>query len=226
MLGHVARALVLEPHPDDLVIGCGGLVQHLVAAGAEVHSLLLSAVPASYTKIYDASGSYEDYDGAARMREAEAADRVLGVTRRTVALGPEWHLRLDALPVGELARLIEDAVRAVAPDLVLVPARSYNQDHRAVFDAFQVVMRPHFYRGMAMSYETTMERDFAPTVLVPLTDGQVAGKLAACSEYRTQLGSPEHLFSLETVELTARYRGRLAYTEAAEAFELLRGVVA
>lgn len=226
MLTTVTRALVVEPHPDDLVIGCGGLVQRLCEQGAETHTLLMSEVPRTYNKIYDDTRSYVDYSGEQRMREAAAADRILGVTERTVAFGPEWHLRLDALSAGELIGAVERCVRRLEPDLVLVPARSYNQDHRAVFDAFQVVMRPHFYRGMAMAYETTMERDFEPNVVVPLAQQHLKRKLDACQEYRTQLGSPEHLFSLDTIELTARYRGRLAYTAAAEAFQLIRGVCA
>lgn len=50
MLSRVKRALVLEPHPDDLVIGCGGLTQKLVAQGTYVHCLLMSQVPPSYLR--------------------------------------------------------------------------------------------------------------------------------------------------------------------------------
>lgn len=223
MLASVNRVLVLEPHPDDLVIGCGGLVQRLVGHGAEVHGLLLSEVPQKYVKIYERTEGFVPYSGEDRMREAEAADGILGVSGRTVAFGPEWHHKLDALPQGEVIGAIEECVARVRPDLVLVPARSYNQDHRAVFDAFQAVMRPHFYRGTALAYETTMEREFEPNLLVSLTEEHLEGKLDGCRAYQTQLGSPEHLFSIETIELAARYRGRLAYTGAAEAFQLLRG---
>ena len=223
MLTTVTRALVLEPHPDDLAIGCAGLLQRLADQGAEVHSLLLSGVPATYPKIYDDSREYQDYAGDVRMREAAAVDRILGLDSRSVAFGHEWHHRLDALPAADLIGAIEKCVSSVAADLVLVPARSYNQDHRAVFDAFQAVMRPHFYRGMALAYETTMERDFEPNVIVPLTAEQLERKLEACGVFATQLGSSEHLFSLDTIELAARYRGRLAYAAAAEAFQLIRG---
>ena len=198
-------------------------MQRLVHQGAEVHGLLLSGVPDKYTKIYDRDGGYVPYSGDDRMREADAADRILGVCSRTVAFGPEWHHRLDSMPATTLIGAIEECVTNVRADLVLVPARSYNQDHRAVYDAFQAVMRPHFYRGMALAYETTMERDFEPNLLVPLTEQQVHRKLDGCRAYQTQLGSPEHLFSLETVELVTRYRGRLACTAAAEAYELIRG---
>ena len=224
MLSSVSRVLVLEPHPDDLAIGCSGLVQRLADQGAEVRVLLMSEVPSTYRKIHHAPAQYAEYAGVDRMQEAGRADELLGVRHRSVAFGPEWHHRLDALPTAELIQALEEHVRAQQPDLVLVPARSYNQDHRAVFDAFQAVMRPHFYRGMVLAYETTMERDFEPTVLVPLSEDQLQRKLAVCEQYQTQLGCPEHLFSLETIELSARYRGRLAYTSAAEAFQLLRGI--
>jgi LmbE family N-acetylglucosaminyl deacetylase len=223
MLTRVTRALVLEPHPDDLAIGCGGLVRRLVDEGTEVHGLLMSEVPQKYTKIYEQGGGYTPYSGEDRMREAVAADEILGVAGRTIAFGPEWHHKLDAMPSSELIGAIEECVARARPELVLVPARSYNQDHRAVFDAFQAVMRPHFYRGMVLAYETTMERDFEPDVVVSLTERQLGRKLEGCRAYQTQLGTSEHLFSVDTIELAARYRGRLAYTAAAEAFQMIRG---
>lgn len=222
MLDSVKRALVLEPHPDDLVIGCGGLAQKLVQQGADVHCLLMSQVPPAYRKIYNETGEYLEYGGEARMKEADEAARVLGINGRTVAFGHEWHHRLDALPKSDLISAIEKCVKKQSPDLILVPERSFNQDHIAVFEAFQAVMRPHFYRGMVLAYETTMERDFEPNVLVPLTPEQMERKLLACRAYKTQLGSENHLFSLETMELAMRYRGRLAYASAAEAFRLVR----
>jgi LmbE family N-acetylglucosaminyl deacetylase len=222
MLSRVKSALILEPHPDDLVIGCGGLTQKLVAQGATVHCLLMTAVPPSYRKIYDDRGDYRSYDGETRMREAERAASILGVASRQTAFGHEWHHKLDAMPRCDLIAGIEKAVRERKPDLLLVPERSFNQDHIAVFEAVQAVMRPHFYRGMVLAYETTMEREFEPNILVPLTEEQVATKLAACRAYETQLGTANHLFSLETMELAMRYRGRLAYASAAEAFKLIR----
>jgi len=222
MLTHIKNALVLEPHPDDMVIGCGGLIQILVSQGAMVNCLLMSEVPPSYRKIYDESGSYTEYDGTSRMREAERAANLLGLSSRSTAFSHEWHHKLDALPRGELIGAMEKAVREHNPDLVLVPERSFNQDHVAVFEAFQAVMRPHFYRGMVLAYETTMEREFEPNVLVPLTKEQVETKLEACKAYQSQLGTANHLFSLETMELSMRYRGRLVYSDAAEAFRLIR----
>ena len=222
MLSQARKVLVIEPHPDDLVIGCGGLARKLVEQGTHIHCLLMSAVPPAYRKIYDETGDYASYDGAARMREAERAAEILGIAGRSTAFGHDWHHRLDAMPRSELITAIEAAVRRENPDLILIPERSFNQDHVAVFEAFQAVMRPHFFRGMVLAYETTMEREFEPNVIVPLTPEQMKTKLEACNAYKSQLGTPNHLFSLETMEISMRYRGRLVYAEAAEAFRLIR----
>src|SRR5688500_615496 len=123
MLSSVTRALVLEPHPDDLAIGCSGVVQRPLEQDAEVQVLLTAEVPPKYSKIYDESATYAEYAGDDRMREAESADRILGVRRRSVAFGSEWHHRLDALPAAELIQSLEEHVAGFAPDLVLVPAR-------------------------------------------------------------------------------------------------------
>jgi len=131
MLTRVTRALVLEPHPDDLAIGCGGLVRRLVDGGTEVHGLLMSEVPQKYTKIYEQGGGYTPYSGEDRMREAEAADEILGVAGRTIAFGPEWHHKLDAMSSSELIGAIEECVARARPELVLVPARSPGFDFAA-----------------------------------------------------------------------------------------------
>ena len=99
-----------SPIRTTLAIGCARLVQRLVDQGAEVHSLLLSEVPPTYSKIYDASGEYRQYAGDVRMGEAAQADRTLGLTGRTTAFGSEWHHRLDALPAAELIGAIEKGV--------------------------------------------------------------------------------------------------------------------
>jgi N-acetylglucosamine malate deacetylase 1 len=223
MLDRVRRALVVEPHPDDLAIGAGGLIRRLVDGGCEVHSLQLSEVPEEYRKTKVGDGAYEQYAGATRAAEAAAADTILGVSSRTVVFGQQWHHQLDRLALSEVISAMETFVLAMGCDLVLIPARSYNQDHRVAHDAFKAVMRPHLYAGPVLAYETTHEREFHPNFLVPLTEEHLGVKVEACAQFQTQLGAAAHLFSVESVEVGARYRGREVFASAAEAFELIRG---
>ena len=122
------RTLVLAPHFDDEVLGCGGLLLELAAAGAPVEVLFLT----------DGSGGMEEIDDrrayAARRRgEAEEVIRLLGCAGMAV-LG----IRDGALAAGraEAAAAIRERLLAERPGLVLVPSPlEVSEDHRAAFAA-------------------------------------------------------------------------------------------
>ena len=128
-----ASALVLAPHFDDEVLGCGGLLAQLTAAGAAVRVLFLT----------DGGGGGEavaDRDGyrLRRRQEALAAAAVLGIA------GCDF---LD-LPDGGLAQHLAQAVDGVRqallgqrPELLLCPSPlEVTADHRAAFAAAHFVL--------------------------------------------------------------------------------------
>ena len=128
-------ALVLAPHPDDEVLGCGGLVLQLVASGAAVRVLFLT----------DGSGAGEAVDdraayAAERRREAAAVAEHLGLA------GVE-HL---AIADGALGDHLDAAVAAISlalvtqrPELLLVPSPlETSRDHRAAFAAVHRLLSP------------------------------------------------------------------------------------
>jgi LmbE family N-acetylglucosaminyl deacetylase len=112
--GHAgSRVLVLAPHPDDEIIGCGGTVGLLVRAGAQV--TVLQATDGS------ASASFVDQPEAVRRRarldEAAAVARAAGFARTV-----EWREDNRAFVhrpelVARMRALLED----VRPQLVFVP---------------------------------------------------------------------------------------------------------
>jgi LmbE family N-acetylglucosaminyl deacetylase len=127
-----SRALVVAPHYDDEVLGCGGLVARLTAAGAAVRALFLS----------DGRGGVdvEDRDayGARRRAEAERAAAVLGLA------GSE-HLELPDGALEDHLEAIAEGVRAALtahrPELLLVPSPlEASADHRAAFHAVHRVL--------------------------------------------------------------------------------------
>lgn len=125
---HARKTLVLAPHADDEVLGCGGLVARLARRGGEVDVLFLS----------DSAGSTRaesppEVVREQRRREAVAAAEVLGVHLLEPLDLPDGALeqRLDELVDG-LRRVLE----AGRPELVLVPSPlERSADHRAAFAA-------------------------------------------------------------------------------------------
>lgn len=84
--------LVFAPHPDDEVIGAGGVIQQALAAGRRVRIVFATngdgyprAASALFRKDLMAL-RHDDYDrlGAARQREAVAADGALGLGPRSL----------------------------------------------------------------------------------------------------------------------------------------------
>lgn len=114
------RLLVLAPHPDDEVLGCGGLIASSLADGAQVQVVIVSD-----------GGKGGDAD--VRERESQAAAVVLADGRP--GLGVHFWRLPDRAVVDEpaLVSRLQHLVHSTAPDLVLVPSPfEIHPDHRAV----------------------------------------------------------------------------------------------
>ncbi len=128
-------ALVLAPHQDDEVLGCGGLVAQLTAAGAAVRVLFLT----------DGGGGVEateDREAYGRQRREEAAKvcEILGLAGCDHLGLPDGALdqRLDEVEQG-----IRRALFTQRPELLLVPSPlEVSRDHRAAFAALHRLLAP------------------------------------------------------------------------------------
>lgn len=131
------RVLVLAPHFDDELFGCGGLLRRLVRAGAAVEVAFLTDSGGGVEA--GAEGDAPPPSPGARRAEAEE-----------VASKAGWRMRCFDLPDGGLAQRVDELASQVAkvlaevhPDLLLVPGPlEATPDHRAAFDAVFDVLHP------------------------------------------------------------------------------------
>jgi LmbE family N-acetylglucosaminyl deacetylase len=214
----VTRILVVAAHPDDEVLGCGGLLARTLREGGEATVLVVTE---------GATTQYPGREDLVERKEEEArnAMRVLGGAA-IVFLGlPD--MRLTTLPPAEIAVPIADAVRARRPDWVLTHSpRDLNSDHRVVHEATRVACRPtpgHLPR--LLSYEVLSSSEwgygnFDPTFFVALADEDVERKIAAFGAYRTEVRPWPHPRSPEAICNLCRVRGSQIGVGAAEAFRL------
>jgi LmbE family N-acetylglucosaminyl deacetylase len=109
--------LVLAPHPDDEVFGCGGAVVQLLRAGAEVRVVVLT------------DGAAQG-DPAIRRAEALEASARLGLEETLFWELADRSLRADD---ADLADRIRGLLIDLAPRLILLPSPAeIHPDHRAV----------------------------------------------------------------------------------------------
>ena len=216
------RTLVVAPHPDDEILGCGGTLLRRKAEGAEVGWLIV-------TGISEKAGW-----GAERVQQRQAE-----MARVTKLIGFDYVCNLQ-LPADHLDRLsmedligrLSDAFKAFQPDEVFVPHRSdAHSDHRLVFDAAAACTKwfrcPSVRRVLA--YETISETDFGldadrnfhPNCFVDVGN-YLERKLEVMTVYESEVGRFPFPRSLEALRALATVRGAASGFIAAEAFELLR----
>ena len=123
---------------------------------------------------------------------------------------------------------VDNRSPTVKPDLVFIPTPSYNQDHKTVYDASMVALRPHdlnFFVKKVLLYEqpqvylwNNTSREFKPNHFIPIDiDKKIKAYKLMESQVRT-FRSPEMLKSM------AILRGGQSNTEYAEGFETLRWI--
>lgn len=137
-----SKVLIISPHPDDEVFGCGGLMQSLVQAGRQVEVIIMSKGEAVHR---DCCPDEENSIVQARAELTDAANGVLGVA-------PEHIHRLD-FPDGrfssvkegdDLVKTLSDLVREIAPTEVFIPHPYENSlDHVVATRLVEQVLRNH-----------------------------------------------------------------------------------
>ncbi|WP_066369472.1 PIG-L deacetylase family protein [Herbidospora mongoliensis] len=225
------RALILAPHPDDEVIGCGGLISRISEAGGQVHVL------------YVTIGAHVSHPKAGFSTRAENLEEIgkvaahLGITSWHVALPEVAQLTLDQLPRRTLTTVIENAtpisLATLKPTLIAFPhPTSYNQDHQAVAEAAITALRPSDRRKrphptLVLAYEQAADQwrltpCSPPTFFIELAPQHLSAKLTAMDLYASQRREHPHTRSDETLRSLAVLRGTQCGAAAAEAYECVR----
>lgn len=214
------KILVIAPHPDDEVLGCGGTIKKHSKRGDEVY---LCVVTKAYTPEWS-----EDFIKN-RAKEIAGSSEVLGVKKIFFIDLPT--VKLDAIPQKDLNSKIGGIVAKVNPDILYIPyGGDLNKDHRLIFEACLVAARPTGNKiKKILAYEILSETEwgikpFTPVVYEDITK-TLDDKLKAMACYGSELRQYPHPRSLEGITILAGKRGMDAGSAAAEAFMLIREIL-
>ncbi|MXX62281.1 MAG: glycosyltransferase, partial [Holophagales bacterium] len=215
------RVLVLAPHYDDEVLGCGGLILQLAAGGARIVCAFMSDGSGGVEG--PPEGSTREQYSRRRRKEADEAAAALGIDS-VVHLGHRHGLQDGALAssLDELTGHIETLLQEHRPDLLLVPSPlEVTPDHRATFRALHEALingrqgrteggeplpsqdddsSPGDLTLRVLCYE--VNHPFYPDLLVDVT-AELDGVVEAMSHYRSQLERHDYMGSCRGLR---RYR--------------------
>jgi N-acetylglucosamine malate deacetylase 1 len=217
--------LVIAPHPDDEVLGCGGALARHVSHGDFVVVAILT------NGAMGAPHLYSSEDVLQIRTEALTAHKMLGVHRTIFEDLPAT--RLDSLSISQVAESIGTIISSVEPKIVYMPHHGdRHRDHWVVNQAAQVACRPRSGCSVKriLAYETASETEwgdpnpssaFVPNWFIDIT-AELPVKITALQSYKSQLKPLPDPRSIEAITALARWRGASSGFHAAEAFMLLR----
>jgi LmbE family N-acetylglucosaminyl deacetylase len=218
--------LVLAPHPDDETLGCGGTLLRHIAAGSEVHWLLVADMRTDY--------GFSQMSVTRRQKEIEKVGEAYGFSKiHNLGFCPA---KLDILPKGELVAAIAQVIREISPTDIYLPFRGdVHTDHAAVFDAAISCTKWFRYPSIRriLCYETLSETDFdlnpggtkfSPNGFVDISS-HLDRKIEIARLYEGEMGEFPFPRSEEALRALARVRGAACGCQAAESFMLLREII-
>ncbi len=220
----MTQVLVVAPHMDDEVLGVGGTIARHVAEGDIVDVCIIAH------RVYD--HKFDDEKNQFEMTCTRSAKEILGY-RETTFLGLQDE-RLD-ISLQDILIPLEQEIRRLEPEIVYLPHRGdLNQDHRAVFQAAMIALRPQVNPNVMciLSYEVPSSTDQAPPfpeyAFLPNCYTNIEGflgiKIKALKCYKTEKRHFPNPRSTEGIVTVARKRGTESGLHAAEAFIVVRNI--
>ena len=197
------RVLFLGAHPDDIELGCGALVHHIVRQ-TEILCVTLS-------------DNQKNPDLQNVKSEHLESMTVLGVPKEKIALGP-FTTRVFPDARQEILEYFLSLRRDFKPDLIFVHSKQdVHQDHLTMTDE---ALRA--FRGITvLGFDVVRSSyGFFPHFLVEVNEEDVNKKIEALYCYETY--RDRYYFNRELTRSIMVRHGALAECQFAEGFDILR----
>jgi LmbE family N-acetylglucosaminyl deacetylase len=197
------RVLFLGAHPDDIELGCGALIHHIVKQ-TEVLCVTLS-------------DNQKNPDLKDVKDEHYRAMSVLGIPKEKVLFG-QFTTRIFPNERQEILEYFLKLRKSFQPDIIFVHSgQDIHQDHNTVTDE---ALRA--YRGITvLGFDVVRSSyDFFPHFLVEVTEEDVNKKVEALAQYETY--RDRYYFNAELTRSIMVRHGALAECPFAEGFDILR----
>ena len=179
------KVLILAAHPDDEVLGCGGVIQKHKEENSRVFVCFVTD---------GSSTQYADNSKIVRQKnkECKLANKILGVDKIMRLNLPD--MKLDTLPHFKLNQKLEEIIDKIRPNILYTHSSTdINRDHFLINQATLIIIRPgKSYLEKVYEYEvlssTEWQRNsaFIPNSFVDIASF-IDTKIEAFKEYKTEI---------------------------------------
>ena len=205
------KILVIAPHADDEVLGCGGYLIHEKALGAEIR-LVIGTI----------GGTDRRQDYETRMAEFRSVCEALDAS--SVVPYKNMDAMMDTLPAFDITTKLDHIIDSFRPDEIFINYRSLHQDHIKLYECALASVR--LREGYSPRLVALYEYPFATTQVGPIGGGFMYHDISDCIEekvalfekYATQIRETPSPLNREGVLALARMRGVECGVDYAEKF--------
>jgi len=217
----VKKVLVISPHPDDEVLGCGGTLLKLKKKyNYELNWLIITKISKKY---------WSNKKVLSRKKEISDIKRKIGFQNLI-----ELKFESGSLNNNNLSKLIKKlgtGVKKIKPEIVFVPyINDCHSDHFFTTYAFNSISKTFRYSFLEkiLVYETLSETNFnrfnknkfTPNVFVDITHF-INEKIKLMKTYNNELGKHPFPRSEKSIKSLSILRGSQSNFKFAESFELI-----
>ena len=222
------RKLVIAPHPDDEVLGCGGYLLKSKEKKDEVSIIMCTSLLAKE--------GWNSKEIELKLKQIEKVREKLGVNSKNFHSLNLPTTKLDQYPVSFLVKKISQIINVFRPEELLIPhPGDIHSDHKIVFEASITTTKWFRYPFIkrVLTYETISETNFGldpryltfnPNTFVDISK-HLNEKLETMKIYENEIGVFPFPRSLDAISAQALSRGTQAGFKAAEAFSLLKDII-
>jgi LmbE family N-acetylglucosaminyl deacetylase len=214
--------LILSPHADDEILGCGGLISKYSKKNYNIIVLILTNASIGAPELYS------DNDIKKIRNESIIANKFIGTKKLYFENLP--GLILNNYPIYKIANLIKKYLIKINPEIVLIPSiNDIHDDHKIIFKAAKISLRTNYKNKLKkiLSYEVLSEtewneneKSFNPNFFVNLSKSEINSKINAFLKYKSQVKKFPHPRSKEAILNLSKVRGSQVFTNFAEAFKV------
>ncbi len=219
------KIIVIAPHADDEVLGCGATMAKFAAQGDNVIVIIATNAAKGAPELYSEKGTINV------RAEAKAAHSILGVKKTIFMDFPAPAL--NAYPSYKISLEFLKVFDELNPTHLFLPHPfDLHEDHKSIYHSALVAARPQGSLKIPCiyCYETLSETEWGPTqyknTFCPNYFVNVADfytqKIESMKCYKSQLKEKPHSRSIEGLTALANFRGATIGVEKAEAFSIER----
>lgn len=214
------NVLVIAAHPDDEVLGAGGLIHKLTAGGAKVSTAIVC--PGG---VKPRPGVTDEYVQELIHQSFRVA-KILGVKYQKIGPFDYAELSHESVSRRDVHYWIEAVVEELDPDTIITHSSlELHADHRIVAEAVKVATRPNHRKRKVIHFDpvSIYQDGFIPNYYVILGEQDIEAKESAMSCYDGEIQKDTYGWrNLRAIRAKAIARGLECSAELAEAYFISR----